>query len=155
MYDYCVDAIDLRILEILQDEGRLAVSELAERVGLSEAPTWRRLKRLEESGIILGYRAELDRRALGLSVFAIVSVRFSVHDLPTLDAFAAAVEGMACVQSCHNVTGEVDYILTVVAKDLDEYEAFTRSLRGIPGVTSIQTHLSLREMKATTRIELR
>lgn len=130
------------------------MSDLAERVGLSEAPTWRRVKRLEDSGVIAGYHARLDRKALSLSVFAIVSVRFSIHDLTMAETFEAAIRDLKCVQSCHNVTGDVDYILTVVSKDLEVYEQFTRLLRGIPGVTSIQTHLSLREVKSSNRIEI-
>jgi len=147
-----VDRIDRQILGLIQDQGRLAVSEIADKVGLSEAPTWRRLKRLEESGIVAGYHATLNRKELGYTVFAIVSVRFSIHDLSMADSFEDTIREFACVQSCHNVTGDVDYILTVVTKDLEEYEQFTRKLRGTPGVTSIQTHLSLRELKSTSRL---
>jgi len=150
-----VDTIDTQILELLQDQGRLAVSELAERVGLSEAPTWRRLKRLEENGLISGYHAKLDRKALGYGVFAIVSVRFSIHDLQLAENFANTIRDLNCVQTCHNVTGDVDYILTVVTRNLEDYERFTLTLRGIPGVTSIQTHLSLRELKSTGHLSPR
>ncbi len=147
--------IDTEILELLQDQGRLAVSELAERVGLSEAPTWRRLRRLEESGLISGYHAKLDRKALGYGVLAIVSVRFSIHDLKLAENFANTIRDLSCVQTCHNVTGDVDYILTVVTRDLEDYERFTLTLRAIPGVTSIQTHLSLRELKSTAHLSPR
>ncbi len=144
-----LDETDRNILRQLQQEGRASVASLADRIGLSEAPAWRRVRKLEEEGYILGYHASVSRRALGLDVHAIVSVRFSSHDLSVADRFAEAIQAMPEVMSCHNVTGDVDYILDVVTQDLATYERFSLKLRSIPGVTSMQTHLSLREIKSS------
>ncbi|HMS54227.1 MAG TPA: Lrp/AsnC family transcriptional regulator [Fimbriimonadaceae bacterium] len=149
-----LDDVDLRILAILQREGRIANAALATKVGVSEAPCWRRVKRLQDMGLILGYHADLDRRRLGLDVFAVVHVRFSTHDLNLAGEFEKKIQGKAEVLTCHNVTGEVDYILTVVSHNLDAYSKFTTELRHIPGVASIHSSLSLREVKNTTRLPL-
>lgn len=142
-----MDEVDAQIMAILQSEGRASVASIAERVGLSEAPTWRRVRRLEEEGWITGYGARVDRRKLGHLVFAIVSIRFASHELDLAEGFASRVREMSEVVTCHNVTGEVDYILSVSTRDLEHYEQFSRTLRAIPGVVSIQTHISLREVK--------
>lgn len=142
-----MDDLDAQILAILQREGRASIASIAERIGLSEAPTWRRVRRLEEEGWITGYGARVDRRKLGEHVFAIVSVRFASHELDLAEGFADRVCEMPQVVTCHNVTGEVDYILSVSTRDLEDYERFSRALRAIPGVVSIQTHISLREVK--------
>ncbi len=142
-----MDSIDAQILRELQADARMSMADLSEKIGLSSAPTWRRVKRLEEAGVIAGYHAELNPSMLGLDVTAIVSVRFSSHDVTLADRFAEAVQQMSCVQSCDNVTGDVDYILYVRTKNLAEYERFTKSVRAIPGVTSIQSHISLKQVK--------
>lgn len=142
-----MDTTDYEILKILQQEGRISVSDLAERVGLTIAPTYRRLRRLEESEVIDGYAALLDPAKLGLAIRAIVSVRFASHDLAITDRFVAFVKREPQVLLCDNVTGEVDYFLVVLARDLADYEAFTHRLRAVQGVTSIHTHISLRSIK--------
>ncbi len=142
-----MDQLDAEILKVLQNEGRISIASLADKVTLSEAPTWRRVRKLEEEGVIEGYRATLNRRKVGLGVHAFVSVRFSLHDITLADGFAEAVQSMESVLSCSNVTGDTDYILVVTTKDLDDYEKFTLRLRAIPGVASIKSYLSLREIK--------
>lgn len=148
------DTIDLHLLRLLQEDGRRSIASLAEEVGLSEAPTWRRVRRLESEGWITGYHAIVDRRKAGLDVLALVSVRFASHELEVADRFAELVGAMPEVMSCHNVTGDVDYQMTVLTPDLESYERFTRKLRSIPGVVSIQSHLSLREIKSSHRLPL-
>lgn len=142
-----MDSIDRQILVELQADGRMPVSALAEKVGLSEAPTWRRVKRLEEDGLIQGYHAAVDRRKLGLGVIAFVNIRFASHDLESARLFAQTIKDEPSVLSCHNVTGDVDYLMMVATRDLDSYEKLTHVFRSIPGVTAIETHLSLREVK--------
>jgi Lrp/AsnC family transcriptional regulator, leucine-responsive regulatory protein len=149
---FSLDDIDRRILEILQDDGRMSVSQLAEHLSLSEAPCWRRVKRLQESGHICEFRAIADRRKLGFGVLAFVNVQFTTHDMHLAGEFEQAVLGLPCILSCHNVTGEIDYVLTVIAKDLDDYGRFTTVLRNLPGVRSITSSLALREVKSKTSI---
>jgi DNA-binding Lrp family transcriptional regulator len=143
-----LDRIDRAILAELQQDGRLPVAKLAERVGLSETPCARRLKRLESEGYIDGYRAMLSRKALELGVIAFAQVRFSVHDRAVSDRFEREIQGISRIVSCHNISGTADYLLQVVARDLDEYGIFMRDvLRTLPGVTAVESVLSLREVK--------
>jgi len=143
-----LDNLDRAILAVLTRDGRIPVAKLAERVGLSETPCTRRLKRLEQDGYITGYRATLSRRAMGLGVLAFAQVRFSVHDRTLADRFEREVLAIDRVISCHNISGTADYLLKIVATDLDEYGDFMRDvLRTLPGVTSVESMLSLREVK--------
>jgi Lrp/AsnC family transcriptional regulator, leucine-responsive regulatory protein len=143
-----LDRIDRAILAALQQDGRLSVARLAEQVGLSETPCARRLKRLEGEGYIDGYRAMLSRKALELGVVAFAQVRFSVHDRALSDRFEREIQGISRIVSCHNISGTADYLLQVVAHDLDEYGIFMRDvLRTLPGVTAVESILSLREVK--------
>lgn len=149
-----LDEIDLAILRVLQGNARISNGKLAEAVGLSESPCWRRVKRLESIGLISAYRTILNRRLLGYGAIAFVNVRISNHDLRLAEEFEQAVRAMEDVMSCHNVTGETDYVLQVVAQDLDAYGRLTVELRKLPGVTAIHSSLSLREVKSTTSLPL-
>ncbi|BAN25043.1 transcriptional regulator AsnC family [Caballeronia insecticola] len=143
-----LDRIDRAMLVALQQDGRMPVAKLAERVGLSETPCARRLKRLESDGYIDGYRAILSRKALELGVVAFAQVRFSVHDRALSDRFEREIQGIERIVSCHNISGTADYLLQIVARDLDEYGVFMRDvLRTLPGVTAVESMLSLRELK--------
>ncbi|AFQ49591.1 Lrp/AsnC family transcriptional regulator [Burkholderia cepacia] len=143
-----LDKTDRAILAAVQRDGRLPIARLAESVGLSETPCARRLKRLENDGYIERYRAQLSRQALGYGVVAFVLVRFATHDRKVADRFEREVLGIERILACHNVAGTADYLLQVVARDLDDYGTFLRdSLRTLPGVTSIESALSLREVK--------
>ena len=150
-----LDKLDRAILGALQADGRMPIARLAETVGLSETPCARRLKRLEQDGYIERYRAMLSRRALGYGVLAYVSVRFAVHDRALADRFEREVGAIERILSCHNVAGTADYILMVVARDLDDYGTFMRDeLRSLPGVTSVESALSLRAVKSEGRLPL-
>ena len=150
-----LDRIDAEILARLQSDGRLSNARLAAQLSMSETPCWRRLKRLEDSGIIEGYQAVLNRRALGLGVMAFVQLGCAQHDEKVTKAFHLAVQACANVLSCHNTTGEADYLLIVVARDLDDYSRFVDTvLRHLPGVTSIRSNLSLRELKSSNQLPI-
>lgn len=150
-----LDAIDWKIMKILQEDGRLSNAELAERVSLSASPCWKRLKRLETSGVIRGYQAILDRRALGMGVVAFVSISLENHTEKTCHAFEAAVAAMPEVLACHNTTGQHDYLLHIVARDFDAYSEFVRNrLRTLPGVKELLSTLSMHEVKSSTKLHL-
>jgi len=150
-----LDKLDRAILRALQTDGRMSNARLAEMVGLSETPCARRLKRLEQEGYIERYRAVLSRRALGYGVVGFVAVRFAVHDRALAERFEREVLAIERILSCHNVSGTADYILQVVARDLDDYGTFMRDqLRSLPGVTSVESALSLREVKAESGLPL-
>lgn len=147
-----LDKVDIAISERLQREGRLSNVKLAEQLSLSEASCWRKQKRLEECGVIEGYQAILNRRKLGLGVMAFVQISCSDHSEETTEKFEKIIASAPQVLSCHNTTGEADFLLQVVARDLDSYSRFVEKvLRKLPGVLSIRSNLSLREMKTTHR----
>ncbi|RQR52910.1 Lrp/AsnC family transcriptional regulator [Burkholderia sp. Bp9125] len=150
-----LDKTDRAILAAVQRDGRMPIARLADSVGLSETPCARRLKRLESDGYIERYRAQLSRKALGFGVVAFVLVRFAVHDREVANRFEREVLAIERILSCHNVSGTADYLLQVVAHDLDDYGTFLReSLRVLPGVTSIESALSLREVKRESGLPL-
>ncbi|RKP54617.1 Lrp/AsnC family transcriptional regulator [Pararobbsia silviterrae] len=143
-----LDRTDRAILAEIQRDGRISNARLAERVGLSETPCARRLKRLEADGYIEGYRAVLSRTALGLGVVAFCLVRFSLHDRSLANRFERDVQGLPRIVACHNVSGTADYLLQIVSRDLDDYGVFMRDVvRALPGVTSVESILSLNEVK--------
>ncbi|AKQ55385.1 Lrp/AsnC family transcriptional regulator [Bordetella hinzii] len=146
-----LDRIDRALLQALQQDGRMPVSRLAEQVNLSETPCARRLKRLESEGYIERYRAVLSKRALGLGVTAFAQVRFSSHDRALSDRFEQAVQALPRIVACHNISGSADYLLQIVAADLEEYGRFVRDVvRSLPGVASVESMLSLQEVKRET-----
>jgi Lrp/AsnC family leucine-responsive transcriptional regulator len=145
-----LDQIDIRILRELQDNARLTNQELSERVGLSPSPCLRRLRRLESEGIIRDYTATLDEEKLGLSVAIFMSVKLERQVDSALSTFEAEVRKHPQIVDCWLMTGENDYLLRILARDLKEYEAFlTGVFTKIPGIASIQSSVSLRRVKAS------
>jgi DNA-binding Lrp family transcriptional regulator len=150
-----LDRVDLAILRLLQADGRLSNARIAEQLALSETPCWRRLRRLEADGYIDGYQANLNRRKLGFGVLAFVQVSFSSHGGDSSERFEEAIRATQEVLACHNITGESDYMLQIVAHDLDEYARLVDTvLRRLPGVAFIRSSLSLREVKASSHLPL-
>lgn len=144
-----LDATDAAILTALQADGRLTVAELAARVHLSTSPTWRRIKRLEDAGLLTGYHAALDRRALGWGVLAFVNVSIEAHSDAEASAFEAAVAALPEIVACWSIAGTADFLLQVVARDLDGYADFAMTtIRRLPGIKAMQTTLTLKEVKA-------
>lgn len=143
------------MLRLLQDDGSLSNAALGEKLSLSVTPCWRRRKNLEDKGVITGYHASIDRRAVGLDLFAFVQVRINIHSDQTADDFEAVIHSRPEVLSCHKVTGDADYVLQVVATSLDAYGEFVeRILRRQAGVAWIQSSLSLREVKLSAQIPI-
>ncbi|WP_203561324.1 Lrp/AsnC family transcriptional regulator [Ideonella livida] len=151
-----LDRYDVAILQALQADGRLSNTELAQRIGLSAAPTWRRVRRLEELGVITGYRAEIDRRRLGLGVLAFVRVDAERDNAPAMQALEAALHGMPEVLSCHYISGAGTFELQVLATDLDAYSRWVRDvLFRLPNIKDVHTSFSLGEVKAGGPLPLR
>lgn len=148
-----LDDTDRELLRLLQEDGTLSSAALGERLSMTVTPCWRRRKRLEELGIIKDYQANLDRKKLGYDVMAFAQVRFGNHSANAPDEFEEVILKLPQVLSCHKVTGEADYVLTVLANDLESYGRFVEEvLRRQPGIASIQSSLALREVKAVSRI---
>lgn len=143
-----LDATDRAMLALLQDEGRMTNVDLAGRVGLTAPPCLRRLRSLEETGIIEGYHARLNAAALGygIMVFALVSLRSQAED--DLRAFEKHVATLPEVRECHMLNGEIDFILKIVAHDLQAFQSFlTSQLTTAPNVASVKTSLTIRTAK--------
>ncbi|MFG6485226.1 Lrp/AsnC family transcriptional regulator [Roseateles sp. BYS78W] len=146
------DALDryhIAILAELQRDARQSNAELAQRVGLSAAPTWRRVKWLEEQGYITGYRAELDRRKIGLGVLAFVRVDAERSAASATQALEEAIRQLPEVVACHYISGTGTFELQVMATDLDAFSRFSiNTLLKLPNVKDIHTSFSLGEVKA-------
>lgn len=143
-----VDDTDRRLMAALQNNARLTSGELAQQTNLSQSPAWRRVRRLEDAGAIKGYHAALDRRVLGLGVLAFVLVGIDRQNEATSLAFERAAQAIPEVVMMHAITGPEDFLLVVVVPDLDAYASVLQErLHRLPGVRSLQTHLSLREFK--------
>lgn len=145
---YPLDSIDRTILASLQEEGRVTNVELARRAGLTAPPCLRRVRALEEAGVIESYHARLSAPALGygITVFALVSLKSQAED--DLRAFEAHVAALPEVRECHMLNGEIDFILKVVAHDLQAFQSFlTSHLTTAPNVTSVKTSLTIRTSK--------
>lgn len=142
------DAIDLQIMRELQENGRMTNVELAERVGLTAPPCLRRVRSLEEDGVIRSYHANLDPGKLGygITVFAMVSLRSQAE--ADLRAFEDYVGTLPEVRECYMLNGEIDFILKVVARDLQSFQSFlTTHLTAAPNVSSVKTSLTIRTAK--------
>ena len=143
-----LDRTERRILETLQAAGRISNVDLAEAVGLSESPCLRRVRALEADGVITGYRAALDQRRIGLPVTAFVQVQLDKHDDAKAQAFLDSVIAEPHIIECHAMSGAYDYLLKVVAANLDHFTAI--ALQGIlhfPGVKDIESGFSLLTVK--------
>lgn len=144
-----LDAYDVDILSALQSDARLTVAQLAEKASLSTSPTWRRVKRLEDEGVIAGYQAVLDRRALGWGVLAFVMVSIEDHGEAQARAFEKAVAALPEIVACWSIAGSSDFLLQVVGRDLDTYAEFAMTtVRRLPGIKAMQTIFTLKEVKA-------
>jgi Lrp/AsnC family leucine-responsive transcriptional regulator len=143
-----LDRYDIQILNILQADGRISNQELADRIGLSPSPCLRRVRALEEGGLIVGYRALLDAKALGLTLMALIHISMDQHTPERFSAFEAAVAGIPEVMECLLITGQTaDYQLKVAVKDLDAYqELLLKRITGIPGVSGVHSSFVLRRV---------
>ena len=143
-----LDSIDRRLLAELQDEGRVTNVDLARRVGLTAPPCLRRVRALEEAGVIRGYHADLDASSLGftITVFAMVSLKSQAEE--DLRAFENHIKELPEVRECHMLNGEIDFILKIVSKDLQNFQEFlTSKLTPAPNVASVKTSLTIRTAK--------
>jgi Lrp/AsnC family leucine-responsive transcriptional regulator len=144
-----LDAIDGRIVAVLQRDGRLSNVELAERVGLSPSPCLRRVKRLERDGYIQGYRAMLERGRIGLGFTVFVGVKVEGHADERMHAFEVGVMAMPEVVACHMVSGEADYLLEVVVPDLAHYQRLLLGkLLNLPQVKEVRSNIAIQTLKA-------
>ncbi len=150
-----LDAIDAKILDLIQRDAGLSVAEVADRVGLSSSPCWRRIKRLEEQGAITRRVTLLDRERLGLGFEVVASVKLSLPSRDNLEAFEKALDGWPEVVECMTVTGAVDFVIRVVTTDMKAYDDFLRDkLLSLGLVSDVQSRIVVKVSKRTTALPL-
>ncbi|HTV70385.1 MAG TPA: Lrp/AsnC family transcriptional regulator [Rhizobiaceae bacterium] len=143
-----IDDIDRKILRALQADAKITVGELAEKVGLSPSPCARRVRLLEKAGVVKGYTAIVDQRKVGLPISAFASIKLERQREEDLDRFADAVSHWPEVVDCYLMTGQRDYLMRIVAADLEAYERFLKDkLTRLDNVASIETSFALGQVK--------
>ncbi|MGB3624932.1 MAG: Lrp/AsnC family transcriptional regulator, partial [Henriciella sp.] len=150
-----LDAIDAKILDLIQKDAALSVAEIADRVGLSSSPCWRRIKRMEEAGIIKGRVTLLERDTLGLGFEVVASVKLALPSKENLDKFEQLVGKWSEVLECMTVTGAVDYVMRITTTDMHAYDSFLRDqLLGSGLVSDVQSRIVINVAKRTTALPL-
>ena len=150
-----MDSIDLRILKVLQEDGRRSNVEVAEAIGLSPSPCLRRIRRLERDGLIRGYRAILDREATGLGLTVFVEIRVEKHSKTNAQTLHDRLSVIPEVINCHMVSGVADFLVEVVVPDLKSYERLlSERLLTLPMIADIRSNFSLRRIKSDAPLPL-
>jgi len=150
-----MDRIDSRILSTLQRDGRLSNQALADQVGISAAACWRRVRALEEGGVISGYAAILDRKRVNLNLCAFVHVTLSRHIQESTTSFEEAILGRSEVLECFATTGDADFILRVVTESIESLDLFLEEfLFALPQISQVRSNIALRELKFETALPL-
>lgn len=149
-----LDQLDLKILDALQRNSSLSMAELGTQVGLSSTPCWKRVKRMEDEGLIERRVAILNRKAVGLPVTVFVSIRAGRHDEKWLAQFAVLVGALPEVQEFHRMSGDVDYLLKVVTSSIEGYDRFYKKLISLADMAGISSAFSMEQIKSTTALPL-
>jgi len=150
-----LDTIDRKILGIMQQDCTRPIKEIAEAVGLSNNPCWRRIKRLEDNGVIRKRVALIDPAIIGLGVTAFVTIRTDEHTKEWLEAFKRAVNNIPEIIACDRMTGDVDYLLRVVVHDIEHYDnVYQRLIQSVPGLSDVSSTFSMEKMKQGPAIDM-
>jgi Lrp/AsnC family transcriptional regulator len=149
-----MDAIDRKILAVLQDDAALSVAEIGSRVGLSSTPCWKRIQRLEADGVILKRVALVDQDRIGLGISVFVSIETGDHSQDWLDRFAKTVTAMPEVMEFYRMAGDVDYMLRVVVPDIAGYDAFYKKLIATVPLKNVTSRFAMEKIKSTTALPL-
>ena len=150
-----LDHIDRKILGIIQENCTRPIKEIAEAVGLSNNPCWRRIKRLEDSGVIEKRVALINPAKIGLGVTAFVTIRTDQHTNEWLETFRRAVKNIPEIIACHRMTGDVDYLLRVIVHDIEHYDrVYQRLIKSVPGLSDVSSTFSMERMKQGPAIDV-
>jgi Lrp/AsnC family transcriptional regulator len=147
-----LDAIDRKILTVLQEDASLSVAEIGDRVGLSSTPCWKRIQRLEADGVILRRVALVDQNKIGLGISVFVSVESADHSEAWLRKFADAVSAMPEVMEFYRMAGDVDYMLRVVVADMQSYDVFYKKLIGAVPLKNVTSRFAMEKIKSVTAL---
>lgn len=149
-----IDRFDRAILSVLAEDGRISITDLSKRIGLSKSPTQARLRRLEQSGVVIGYRALLDPIRLGLDHVAFVEVRLSDTREAALNAFNLAIARVPQIEQAHMIAGSFDYLLKVRTRDMSDYRRFLgETISELPHVENTSTYVAMQAVKETMLAE--
>lgn len=150
-----LDSTDRKILTFMQKDASLTIAEIAERVGMSQSPCWRRIQRMRTEGIIMGQVTILDRQKIGLNAQIFAQVRLNAKGRENIEEFSRAIHGFDEVLDCYVTLGTTDFILRIVASDINAYERFFfERLSRVPGIQEINSMVALSEIKSTTSLPL-
>lgn len=152
--DIVLDGVDRRILRELQRDATIAIADLAQIVGLSQTPCWKRIKRLTDAGIITGRVALLDREKLDLGLVVFVSVRTNRHDQEWLDAFAGAAKSLPEVVEFYRLSGDTDYLMKVLVRDIAAYDTFYKRLIASVPLSDVSSAFAMEQIKSTTALPI-
>jgi len=143
-----LNTIDMKILALLQNDARVTNQTLADHIGMSASPCWRKVRKLEEDEVLQGYRAVLNRKKIGLGVMVFVRVSIDSHNEAEARKFEQEVTALEDVVACYSIGGDADFLLQVVAQDLDAYADFAmKVIRRLPGIKEMQSMFVLKEIK--------
>lgn len=150
-----LDAMDRKILNLMQKDASLTIADIAERVGMSQSPCWRRIQRMRQEGIIVGQVTLLDRKRVGLNAQIFAQVRLNAKGRENIEEFSRAIQEFDEVLDCYVTLGTTDFILRIVASDINAYERFFfNRLSRVPGIQEINSMVALSEIKSTTSLPL-
>ena len=149
-----MDQTDLRILRILQEDSSLPVSDVAKKVGLSASPCWKRIKRMQDEGIIKYQISVLDAERLGFGLTVFINIKTGEHSTSWLIEVSAAVTAMPEVVELHRIAGDVDYMLKVIVPDMAAFDAFYKGLIGTAALTEVSSHFTMETIKETTALPI-
>jgi Lrp/AsnC family transcriptional regulator len=149
-----MDAIDRKILTVLQEDASLSVAEIGNRVGLSSTPCWKRIQRLEADGVIMRRVAVVDQAKIGLGITVFVSIETGDHSQAWLDRFAETVGAMPEVMEFYRMAGDVDYMLRVVVPDIQGYDTFYKKLIATVALKNVTSRFAMEKIKSTTALPI-
>jgi Lrp/AsnC family transcriptional regulator len=150
-----IDKVDLEIIRLLQQNAELSAAAIGEKIGLSQSPCWRRIQRLREEGLIRGQAMRFDRKKLGFDVLVFAQVKLTAHGRSKVPEFAETIREFPEVQECHLVLGNIDFLLRIVARDIEEYERFFfEKLSHLAEIQEVHSNIVLSEIKYTTELPI-
>lgn len=149
------DKIDKEIIRLLQEDAELSAAAVGEKIGLSQSPCWRRIQRLRDEGLIQGQVMHFDRKKLGFDVMVFAQVKLTAHGRSKVSEFAETIRQFPEVQECHLVLGNIDFLLRIVVRDIEEYERFFfEKLSHLPEIQEVHSNIVLSEIKYTTKLPI-
>jgi Lrp/AsnC family transcriptional regulator len=150
-----IDRVDTEIIRLLQEDAELSAAAVGERIGLSQSPCWRRIQRLRQEGLIQGQFIKFDRKKLGFDVLVFAQVKLTAHGRSKVPEFAETIRQFPEVQECHLLLGNIDFLLRIVVRDIEEYERFFfEKLSHLAEIQEVHSNIVLSEIKYTTQLPI-